>query len=262
MKQTIIINLCESPPTPPVLPAEPYVALVIVPAERVLLLTPKLPKMRRARLLQAIPFAVEEQLLEDIEQLHFAIGAQSLDGTVPTAVVSKKDMQQWVNLIQAWGVKKAVMIPATLALPYHEHAWSLYYEGDITVVRTGLFQGFACDKNNLAEYLKLALPEAPSSRGLSAGPTVHAALRVDPADKPRDDGILKYEQYTPSREQPINLLQGSFALPWFTRLQPFLPTWKPVRMVAAFLIGWLVFSPVIAHFVKPHPPKPRSEEHT
>ena len=27
-------------------------------------------------------------------------------------------------------------------------------------------------------------------------------------------------------------------------------------MVAAFLIGWLVFSPVIAHFVKPHPPKP------
>ena len=48
--------------------------IVIVPSEDVLVTTVTLPKMNRSRLLQAIPYALEEQVIEDVDTMHFAAG--------------------------------------------------------------------------------------------------------------------------------------------------------------------------------------------
>jgi general secretion pathway protein L len=49
--------------------------VVILPASDVTLARPDLPPVRgAARIVQAVPYALEEQLASDLENLHFAIG--------------------------------------------------------------------------------------------------------------------------------------------------------------------------------------------
>ena len=40
----------------------------------------------RQKLLRAVPYAMEEQLSDDIENLHFALGPDLYDGIYPVAV--------------------------------------------------------------------------------------------------------------------------------------------------------------------------------
>jgi len=47
--------------------------LLIIPNEDVVLTSVKIPSKNKKQLLQAIPFALEENLAEDIEDLHFSI---------------------------------------------------------------------------------------------------------------------------------------------------------------------------------------------
>lgn len=48
--------------------------IILVPAEDVLLTIVQLPDMSKTRLLEALPFALEDQLIADIDTLHIAHG--------------------------------------------------------------------------------------------------------------------------------------------------------------------------------------------
>ncbi len=62
--------------------------IVIVPATDVLLTTTILPKMSQSRLQQALPYALEEQLITDVENLHFAIALKQSNDELTVAVVA------------------------------------------------------------------------------------------------------------------------------------------------------------------------------
>ena len=51
--------------------------IVLVPGSDVLLVQAAVPTRKRERVLQAIPFALEDQLAGDVERLHFAIARRS-----------------------------------------------------------------------------------------------------------------------------------------------------------------------------------------
>ena len=51
--------------------------VLLVPGSEVTLAEPELPVRGGARLAQAVPFALEEQLASDVESLHFAVGART-----------------------------------------------------------------------------------------------------------------------------------------------------------------------------------------
>ena len=145
--------------------------IVLVPTQDVLLTSVKLPTMNRARLLQALPYALEEQLLEDVTQLHFAIGEMGSDGMLPVAVVSQKKMTEWLALLQSEGVEAQVMLPNCLALPWQENQASVWLDGDMAVVRTGMLQGFACEPENLSAMMALSSSDpklSPSNPELSS----------------------------------------------------------------------------------------------
>ncbi|MES9978186.1 MAG: type II secretion system protein GspL, partial [Candidatus Thiodiazotropha sp. 6PLUC5] len=54
--------------------------LVLIPAVDILITSVNIPTRNRQRLLQAIPFSLENELTEDIDQLHFAAGTMDSDG--------------------------------------------------------------------------------------------------------------------------------------------------------------------------------------
>src|SRR5579862_3516807 len=130
--------------------------IVIVPAEDVLLTTVNLPKMNYSRLIQAVPFALEEHLISDVDKLHFAAGKFDANNLLPIAVVSHEKMKQWLSLLKSWSIQPDVMLPISLVLPWEEHHWTVVINEN-AVIRTNASQGFACDKANLAELLELAL---------------------------------------------------------------------------------------------------------
>jgi general secretion pathway protein L len=50
-----------------------------------------------AKILRALPFALEEQIAEDIEALHFAAGRPAPDGSIPAAAVDREQLEGWLE---------------------------------------------------------------------------------------------------------------------------------------------------------------------
>lgn len=122
---------------------------VLVPAQDVLLTHVLLPKLNRQRLLQALPFALEEKLITDLSELHFAIGDYQADGMLPVAIVSKQKMQQWLAILNEAAIFPTAMLPMQFALPNHANEWAVCIHENDCVVRTGVYSGFFCDASNL-----------------------------------------------------------------------------------------------------------------
>ncbi len=75
--------------------------IALVPGTNVLRAFVDLPIRNRAKLLQAIPFAMEDQLAGNIEELHFAVGQRDESGRLPVAVVQRLKMEAWLEQISA-----------------------------------------------------------------------------------------------------------------------------------------------------------------
>src|SRR5579859_3923086 len=75
---------------------------VLVPGTDVLVAEPELPTKAGTKLLQLVPYALEEQLADDIDDLHFAIGKRPPESTrTPVAVVTRALMDQWIATLKA-----------------------------------------------------------------------------------------------------------------------------------------------------------------
>jgi general secretion pathway protein L len=134
---------------------------VIIPGQEVLLVKATLPKLNRSRLLQALPYALEEHVVEDVQNLHFAIGDYQADGTLPVAIISRQKIAAYTAILKQIGIPAKRIIPATLALPFTPHQWQLALFGEICLVRMDLHHGFACDSANIQTLLDLQLTAAP-----------------------------------------------------------------------------------------------------
>jgi len=128
---------------------------VVLPNEDVVLTYTILPKLTRQRLLQALPFALEDQLIPDVDELHFAIGKQQAGGAVPVAIVSKEKMRAWINLFQTLGLNPTAFIPAIFLLPLTTGEWHVNTGTEECLVRTSFWTGFACEKSQLDTWLSL-----------------------------------------------------------------------------------------------------------
>jgi general secretion pathway protein L len=208
----------------PELAAGRQVAL-LVPSADVALFMAQLPAGNEARLQQLAPFALEEQVSEDLEQLHFAVGARNAGtGEVPVAVVSRERMREWLAQAEALGVApRAVFAESDLAplLPGHV---TLLVAPDGFILRhdAGRPVVFPADDPALALAMVLG-PEADLS-------AVNLAVHAQPGDWPSHaaaiealrervaslqvqlhaGGLRAILAQGISGSAPVNLLQGAF----------------------------------------------------
>ena len=193
-------------------------AIVITPPEDVLLVEAKLPKLSRQRLLQALPFALEEQLLTDITELHFAAGEYQENNTLPVAIIAKSKIEAWLNTLKEAGIEPTSLIPAQLILPRSDNDWYIQLQDESAIVRTGLYSGFACDKHNLEALITLNKAEqrdAPHAIYLinnSAEPFL--AEKEGLKELVTEKKLTDKQQFSDIAQQcetpAINLLQGDF----------------------------------------------------
>lgn len=83
---------------------------LLVPGGDVLQLQATLPPGNAAKLQQLAPFALEDQLSEDIDSLHFAVGPRvGKDGPVPVLVVSRALLEGWIARARELGLEPQVV---------------------------------------------------------------------------------------------------------------------------------------------------------
>lgn len=125
---------------------------VIVPAKDCLITSTVVTAKNKADLLAAIPYALEDELSEPVEQLHFVAGDQDTTGVNPVIVTSKKNMRTWIDSLPD---EANCLLPDVLALPWKASTWTVVIDRDRALVRMDKYQGFECESDQLNMQLEL-----------------------------------------------------------------------------------------------------------
>jgi general secretion pathway protein L len=232
--------------------------IVIAPPEDVLLLAAKLPKLNRQRMIQALPFALEDQLLTDISELHFAIGDYQTDNTLPVAIIAKAKIEAWINTLKAAGISPSSLIPAPFTLPYSETDWYIQLRDDSAIVRTGTYSGFACDKQNLDAFIHLnqaeqeKKPHAIYLINSSAAPFLAEKEGIkEPVSEKRLTEKQQFAEIVKQCESSaINLMQGDFQAKRKTSHSR--KIWLLAACVAASWLALVLLSNIVSYAILHH----------
>lgn len=215
--------------------------VVIVPGSDVLLSEVNLAIRQPAKLLQAVPYALEEQLAEDPDDLHFAIGTRTADGRTPVAIVAKKKLDAWLAPFRAARVELAAVVPETLCIPYQAAAsgpaWSVLLEGTHALVRSGISAGFNCDSAALPDFIALSPDPGKLEIELYRVGNTDIPAGFTPNVKHDLDNALSALRRGADHAGAINLLQGAYAA-----RSSYQRWWGPLRLTAALAAGYIGLS--------------------
>ena len=225
---------------------------LLVGGAEVLLAEPEVPVKAGAKLPQLVPYALEEQLAEDIEDLHFALGKRSGESSrIPVAVVARALLDGWLAELRGAGIEPDAVYADSELLPENPGQAVALLEGDMVSVRPPGGTPVTLPADALGEALEIARSGAESSgtgaRGLilytGAAEWQQHSAQVEAA-RPHFDGIrvqllaggplALFAQQLPSAAA-INLLQGSYA-PVSSRGAGFM-AWRVAAILLASLIG-------------------------
>jgi general secretion pathway protein L len=226
---------------------------VLAPASDVLLTDAEVPAKSGQRVQQIVPYALEEQLAEDIDSLQFAIGRRVGDAPrIPVAVVSRALLEGWLSQLRAAGLEPESIYADSSLAPENPGQAVLVLSGDNLILRTaGAAQPVTLPLSALNEALELLRPaQAPADFG-GNGLVVYAGESewqqygaVIEAQREHFEGLSVqllpdgplglFAQSLPGTSA-INLLQGSYAA-----TSPLAGSFKAWRVAAALLIGLLV----------------------
>ncbi|MBF0423291.1 MAG: hypothetical protein HQL73_09900, partial [Magnetococcales bacterium] len=176
--------------------------ILVVPGRDVLLTWVEPPKgAKRRQLERAVPFMLEDDLLNPVEQLHFALGKVEADGRLPVAVVARKTMDAWMAVVAVLEIQPQLMVCDTLLLPMTPGTWPVFMDPETAWVRLGMNEGFMIERSNLITFLTLALkrpslPQRIRVRNFSQEPSV-----VDWSGLP-----LPVEQETGTKDRMVELV--------------------------------------------------------
>ena len=133
---------------------------LIVPGTEVLLLQQTMPKTSRAQLEKALPYALEEQLIEDVDNLHFVASKQDADGNLVVLVVKKDLLRTWIDKCISLGLYPQQALPDYLAITALEDEWHIYLDEQNVILRQANLQGLTIEQTQLHEILALNLSQA------------------------------------------------------------------------------------------------------
>ena len=226
---------------------------VLVSAADVVLTEVDVPVKSGAKMHQVVPFALEEQLAEDIEQLHFALGKRAADAIrTPVAVISRALMEQYTGALKDAGLTAEAMYAESDLLPTNPGQAVALFDEDCAIVRPAGGQPVTMPLDAIGEALTLTAPPPAdesaaerSGRGLvlyTGAPQWHQHAREVESLRDRFDGIkvqlltdgplVLFAQQLGSAPSAINLLQGPYQPQ--SSLQGGLRAW---RLAAALLVG-------------------------
>ena len=195
---------------------------VCIPGAQALLLHADLPTHNSRKIQQAVPFALEDKLAEDIDTLHFAVGSRDVHG-YPTVIVTRAHMREWLEQLAAVGLAPVELVVDVLTLPVRERTLILVPDGEQVLVRFPDGHGMAVSRTLAPLLVQRTLAMLPESQRCSHA-LVYAAdesaqqqaaellagLKLEIAFSHLRSGAIGLMSGDPRGPQAINLLQAEF----------------------------------------------------
>ncbi|MDM8547590.1 type II secretion system protein GspL [Candidatus Venteria ishoeyi] len=223
--------------------------VVLLPTTEILLSSVKLPIKQTQRIRQAVPYALEENLADDVENLHFALGQRDKAGNQAVAVISHHFMQSILQRLKNASLQVHSLLPDVLAVPYPSNGWGILYLGGLALVRTGAHSGFAIEQAQLPEWCQLALndksltkPETIDLYSHDSGTELLQGLATQGIEihlQQQEQGAIALLAETLKKPPkaaslPLNLIQTPYQ-----QRDLLQALWKPWRLTAGLLVLWL-----------------------
>jgi general secretion pathway protein L len=132
----------------------PYPVIIVIPQQCVYLARVELPEKASRQVLGAIEYQVEDQLAQDIESQHFALGDTS-ENPISIAVVSRTIMERCMELAQRHSLRLIQVIPELFLCPWTGEGVALTEGYDGCLLRYGNYRGLKCSAQALPAMLEL-----------------------------------------------------------------------------------------------------------
>lgn len=214
--------------------------LFAVPGTDVSLTRVEYAPSEKKHLARALPFTLEEQLVSEVENLHFAM--EMLDKqSIGVAICDRAAMADWQDQLSACPSVTAWVAEPQL-LPWQAGEWTVVIEAGYAIARTGQCEGFSIELELLEQMLMAAMTEIDLPQAVIIYGQDQAAdcTRVPEALRElvqwRHGDLCAAMLLRQEDAIAVNLLQGDYAqrLP----LQRWWLEWRTVAAVfaAAFLL--------------------------
>ena len=228
--------------------------VVLAPAEQVTLKTVEFDDSERKLLRQTIPYTLEDDCVDDVDELQFALGP--IDGNqLSLAIIKRDDIHSNLSDLEQQDIDVQQLLTELLLLPIADHSWTLFVDHDRWLVRTSNLQGFAMEAVSASFALQLLLAEtdsAPQQLNVYCSPEQQAEIENQLPDTL--SGLVSWQQadYWQLMSQGlsqqldeknlINLLQGDFA-----RSLPWKKWWRSWRIAGYLFVAALVIQLVVSY---------------
>ena len=145
---------CGNPPErfDPTIATVPENLCVAFPADAVRSLTLSIAPEEVKHLQRALPFMLEESMLEDVAQLHFA-AARIDDDLHSVVVVDRSKMANWSEELPD-SLQNVPWVSEALCLPWSPEQCTVIFEAQYAVLRWGLAEGGRIEHSLLADLME------------------------------------------------------------------------------------------------------------
>ena len=228
--------------------------IVLVPAIEILTTTVHIPARSTSKIRAALPFALEEDLADDVDELHFASGTKMENGRLPVSIVARDKIDAWLERCRSAGIDPMIMTPENHGLAKIPGTSSIIVDDESVMFNDGGDMEFVMQGVKPSDVLVLAgqLGDEPDEDAESSGHVVvfctaekeqqlshdwialrHEMHSVDVNILP--DGVMPKLAVAVAAGHGVNLLQGSYGKK--TEYGVLLRPWK----IAASLLLALAF---------------------
>src|SRR3990167_2751955 len=224
--------------------------VVIVPSSAVLIKSVKLPKTNDNKLRQAIPYALEEDIIDDVETLHFALGQWNETG-LAVVVIAKIKLKSWLDELSHKTIQPTHLIPSVFALPWKNKTWTLVMFDDHALLRTGVQSGLSIGITNIAFTLQILINEAKENLpetivvynySKNTLPSILIEFKI--IDNPPE--FLQLASETIKSIKPINLLQGKYKVKH--KASALRRNWQLAGIITLIWIGVILLTDIANYF--------------
>lgn len=221
----------------------------LAPSQYLTLTQVSLPTRNIKELRQALPYELEEKVLQDIDELHFSAGKTSQNQTTTIGIIEKNWLRKNLQPFYQNGIFVEQLIPDVLALPFSSHRWTILLTENLAWVKTSEIEGFCITTNLLSAALELKFQESlnkPESwlvilAGNSLNLSIPSLTRIEQvrSNLPLIELFAKNINLTSN----MNFLQGEFIQPFPKK--NFYRLWRPIGILAAVIAIIWVSSPFL-----------------
>ncbi|MGF2685675.1 type II secretion system protein GspL [Marinobacter sp. DUT-3] len=124
----------------------------LVPGDEALFCVADIPAKQTRFIQQALPYAVEEQIAQDIDTVHLALGSRT-DSGFRVAAIDHNRMSDWVDLFSGWEhARLDAVYPDAALLPETRGGWSICLDGENAMLISDHGEWLSIQSRNLGMF--------------------------------------------------------------------------------------------------------------